>query len=169
MSRLVRARGFTLIELMIVVAILSVVAVLAVVSYGKYVRRAARSEVVAMLGEIRVKEEAYVTEYGSYYQATANESTFDPAATGFTPKTPNPSATTYWGPLGVKFPRPQLYCGYNTIAGAANTAPSGAVGAAMLGTPNTVWFYARAGCDFDNNGTISYFNIVYNNTIIQGF
>jgi type IV pilus assembly protein PilE len=161
-----RARGFTLIELMIVVAILSVVAVLAVVSYGKYIRRAARSEVVAMLGEIRIKEEAYVTEYGAYYSTTAAEATTDPTSTGFTPKTP--TAAT-WSPLGIKFPRSQLYCGYNTLAGAAGTAPNGAVGAALLGTPSTVWFYARAGCDFDNNGTISYFNIMYNNTVIQGF
>src|SRR5262252_3015676 len=101
-----RARGFTLIELMIVVAILSVVAVLAVVSYGKYIRRAARSEVVSMLGEIRIKEEAYVTEYGSYYGTTTAEATMDPTANGFTPKTP--TAAT-WANLGIKFPRPQLY------------------------------------------------------------
>src|SRR5262252_8240285 len=103
-----RARGFTLIELMIVVAILSVVAVLAVVSYGKYVRRAARSEVVAMLGEIRIKEEAYITEYGKYYNVTANETTLDPTLAGFKPQTP--TAAT-WSPLGVRFPRSQLYCG----------------------------------------------------------
>ena len=163
-----RSRGFTLIELMIVVAILSVVAVLAVISYGRYVRRAARSEVVAMLGEIRVKEEAYNAENGGYYSVTANETTFDPSTSTFKPKTP--TATT-WAPLGVKFPRSTLYCGYNAIAGTSAAAPTGTVGQSLVGTTVTsipTWFYARAGCDFDNNGTISYFNIVYNSTVIQG-
>jgi prepilin-type N-terminal cleavage/methylation domain-containing protein len=163
-----RDHGFTLIELMIVVAILSVVAVLAVISYGRYVRRAARSEVIAMLGEIRVKEEAYNAENGGYYGTTTTETTFDPTTTGFKPKTP--TATT-WSPLGIKFPRSTLYCGYNTIAGTSAAAPSGTVGAALIGTTVTntpVWFYARAGCDFDNNGTISYFNIAFNTTAIQG-
>jgi type IV pilus assembly protein PilE len=163
-----RSRGFTLIELMIVVAILSVVAVLAVISYGRYVRRAARSEVVATLGEIRVKEEAYNAENGGYYGTTTNEGTFDPATTNFKPKTPTVAT---WQPLGIKFPRSTVYCGYNTIKGDSSAAPTGSVGQALVGTTVTnipVWFYARAGCDFDNNGTISYFNIVYNSTVIQG-
>jgi type IV pilus assembly protein PilE len=163
------SKGFTLIELMIVVAILSVVAVLAVVSYGKYVRRAARSEVVSMLGEIRIKEEAYITEYGKYYNVTANEATLDPTVTGFKPQPP--TAAT-WSPLGVKFPRSQLYCGYTAIANTASpvAAPAGAAGLGLIGaSPTQEWFYARGGCDFDSNGTISYFTIVYNNTVIQGF
>ena len=163
-----RSRGFTLIELMIVVAILSVVAVLAVVSYGRYVRRAARSEVIAMLGEIRVKEEAYAAENGGYYNVTANETTFDPSTSSFKPKTP--TAAT-WSPLGIKFPRSTLYCGYNAIAGTSSAAPSGSVGQTLVGTnvsSQPIWFYARGGCDFDNNGTITYFNIAYNSTVIQG-
>jgi type II secretory pathway pseudopilin PulG len=158
---------------MIVVAILAIVAVLAVVSYGSYIRRAARSEVVAMLGEIRVKEEAFNTENGGYYGWAPNETTFDPSATGFNPKLPS-TANTVWKPLGIAFPRSQLYCGYNTLAGSGGTGngPAGAVGAALVpggANPQTPWFYARGACDFDSTGTLSYFNIVYSSTIIQGF
>jgi len=55
-------RGFTLIELMIVVAIISVLAVVAGTAYRKYADKARSSEVFAMFGEIRAKEEGYRAE-----------------------------------------------------------------------------------------------------------
>src|SRR5262249_19005698 len=116
--RFLRARGFTLIELMIVVAILSVVAVLAVVSYGRYIPRSARSEVVALFGEIRIKEEAYFSEQGTYLSTTTDENTFWPNPSVFTARDWNATGiNANWGTLGVKPPRSQVYCGYTAQAG----------------------------------------------------
>jgi prepilin-type N-terminal cleavage/methylation domain-containing protein len=158
-----QGRGFTLIELMIVVAILGVVAVLAVVSYGRYVRKAAKSEVMSMLGEMRAKEEAYIVENGTYLStSTANDETaVYPALLGAAEFTLKPWTTTPpapWLQLGVNPPRQQLYCGYVAIAGGANTNPIGAAGGAIFGSIARVgvggtmpqpWFYARACCDFE--------------------
>src|SRR3954447_16153781 len=65
-----RRKGFTLVELMIVVAIISVLAVVAGTAYRRYMDSARTTEAYAMLGEIRTKEEAYRAEQ-SQYAATA--------------------------------------------------------------------------------------------------
>jgi len=165
------ARGFTLIELMIVVAILSVVAALAITSYSRYLRHSARSEVLAMLGEIRIKEEAYLAEYSAYLTATHSlngtlETDVHPALLGsseFKIKSWGTPADTRWGDTGLAIhtPRTQLYCGYVAKAGAASTGPgSGTAGASILsGAPTSgsnitvPWFYARGCCDFDSTSS----------------
>jgi type IV pilus assembly protein PilA len=59
-------RGFTLIELMIVVAIIGTIAAIAIPNYMKFQCRAKQSEVKVQLGAIRIAEEAYLTEYSVY-------------------------------------------------------------------------------------------------------
>src|SRR5262245_24606141 len=138
------ADGFTLIELMIVVAILSVVAVLAVSSSSRYVRHSAKSEVYAMLGEIRAKQEAYMAESGTYLSAThtaagTTDTDIHPQLAGaseFTTKNWQPLADTRWSTgLGVNPPPGQLYCGYVPFAGPGESKPRGGRGASPPGTP----------------------------------
>jgi prepilin-type N-terminal cleavage/methylation domain-containing protein len=151
--------GFTLVELMIVVAILTVVVSLAVVSYGKYIRKATKAEVTAMLGEIRVKEEAYFAENGYYASTAADEKTIYPAVLdGNGLQTHTWTSSGAWADLGVNPPRTQLYCGYNAFSGkcptgtACATYTPGTMGVTILGTssPTAPWFYARACCDFNS-------------------
>lgn len=59
-------RGFTLVELMIVVAVVGVLAVIALVGFQKYQRSAASGEARAMLQNIRGSEDAYKAEVLSY-------------------------------------------------------------------------------------------------------
>ena len=59
-------KGFTLIELMIVVAIIGILAAIAIPNFLNYQCKAKQSEAKANLGSIALCEEAYCAEYDTY-------------------------------------------------------------------------------------------------------
>ncbi len=65
-----RRRGFTLLELMIVVAIIAILAALAVPTYTGYITRTRRAAATACLSEYANYMERYYTTNLSYYQDT---------------------------------------------------------------------------------------------------
>lgn len=65
-----RTAGFTLIELMIVVAIIAIIAAIALPSYQEYVRRAHRTDAQAALMELSQFMERHYTQHQSYQGAT---------------------------------------------------------------------------------------------------
>jgi type IV pilus assembly protein PilE len=60
------ARGFTLIELMVVVALVAILAAVAMPSYGDYLRRGALPEAFTHLSDLRVKMEQYYQDNRNY-------------------------------------------------------------------------------------------------------
>jgi type IV pilus assembly protein PilA len=63
-------KGFTLIELMIVVAIIGVLAAIAIPNFLNYQCKAKQSEAKSGLGTIRTAQEAYFAEHDTYsYEA----------------------------------------------------------------------------------------------------
>ena len=64
-----RSRGFTLIELMIAVAIIAILAAIAIPSYSEYIRRSRITEAVSALSGMRVKMEQYFQDNRTYVGA----------------------------------------------------------------------------------------------------
>ena len=61
-----RTKGFTLIELMIVVAIIGILSAIAIPAYTDYVTRAKISEATSTLADLRVKMEQYFLDNRTY-------------------------------------------------------------------------------------------------------
>lgn len=66
-----RKHGFTLIELMITIAIIALLAAIAVPSYTDYVTRSKFTEAFGHLGDLRVKMEQYYQDNRRYSTTTA--------------------------------------------------------------------------------------------------
>lgn len=67
-----RVRGFTLIEVMIVVAIVGILAAVAYPSYTDYVRRSRIAEATGDLSAVRVRLEQYYQDNRNYGSTAAN-------------------------------------------------------------------------------------------------
>lgn len=65
-------RGFTLIELMIVVGILGILAAIAYPNYMEYIQRSNRSEGQALLQDAAASQERFFAQNNSYVTATAD-------------------------------------------------------------------------------------------------
>jgi len=61
-----RAKGFTLIELMIVVVVVAIIAAVALPSYTQYIKRGKIQEATSTLADLRVKMEQYYMDNRRY-------------------------------------------------------------------------------------------------------
>jgi prepilin-type N-terminal cleavage/methylation domain-containing protein len=159
-------RGFTLVEMLIVVAIIGVLSVVAGTAYRRYMDSARTTEAYSMLGEIRAREEAYKAEYSTYAAWTTDEATAhtypivdgsckEPCYKSATVSPPDgwPALQNATTGLGINPARAQLQCGYITNAGGANVAASGTICQALFNNaaPTAMWWCAIAICDNDGN------------------
>ena len=94
-----RNQGFTLIELMIVVAVIGVLAAIAIPNYNEYVQRSRITRAVAALSDMRVKLEQYFQDNRTYVGACAagTVAPLPPAGDNpdFTISCPTLTATTF--------------------------------------------------------------------------
>ena len=128
-------KGFTLIELMIVVAIIGILAAIAIPNFINYQKRAKTSEARTNLGAIRTSEEAYASTADTYLDAAWNPDA-DPDGT----KRAWTAGVAGWTDIGYE-PKGNIYFSY-LISGSTATT-----------------FTAVARGDFDDDGTNSTFTI----------
>ncbi len=154
MSKSSKNQGFTLIELMIVVAILGVLAAVAVAAYGEYVKRSRKSEAVAILSSVRIKQEAYRATFHQYANLNG-DGWYPTGAPSDQPREWDPDDTPAWRQLGV-IPGDRVYYSYYGQAGAPGTAPVTSSGfrtaVAPIDSTNDFWYGAMAAEDLGTSG-----------------
>jgi prepilin-type N-terminal cleavage/methylation domain-containing protein len=169
-----RARGFTLIEAMVVVVLVGVLAVLATLSYRRWVHTTYLDEAQDMVSNIRAAEESFRAENGGYLSISNGLGpSFDYPAT-----TPGRFKTAWGGPCGVCAtatqwslltiqPSAPLSFGYSLQAG--NAPPVGnpnqkptlsitpKVGGTALDLTNMTYpfYFIEADGDLDGNGVFT--------------
>jgi type IV pilus assembly protein PilA len=110
MLRLLKSKkGFTLIELMIVVAIIGILAAIAIPNFLTFRLKAKTSEAKSNLGAIRTVEEAYKAEEDEYYPNAGTIARY-PGSVGTTKQVWTASATAF-SALGFE-PAGQVYYDY---------------------------------------------------------
>lgn len=120
------SRGFTLVEVAIVVVIVAILSVLGIVSYRRYVANAHMAEATNMTGNIRAAQEAHKAETGVYAKVSNTANAYYPAAS------PGKFVTQWGGPcsncvkpnawdlINVKSAKPVIF-GYSAYSGLAGT------------------------------------------------
>lgn len=155
--------GFTLVELMVVVAIVGVLAALATYGVRKYVLEAKKAEASSMLVQIRAAEEAYKDETFQYLGLTDGFSSWHPTATPDDGKRGWDSGTTDVGtrvfrPLGV-LPDGLVLYSYSVVAGNAGETPAAVTTASRtitFPTASAPYYIAMAMGDLNGDGTFTY-------------
>lgn len=172
------SRGFTLVELMVVVTIVGVLATLGLVILGKHQKASRTYETLAMVQSIRIAQERWRSENLTYLNVSA-QNPDDPTGQGgeWFPRNPVGSSL---GDRRVSFlqaaaahpqgqawimlnptSNPLVYGGYKTNAGMSDqamTAPEYTVaGGFSWPAASESWYVIQAVMDTDMDGNVAYY------------
>ncbi len=157
-------RGFTLMELMIVVVIIGILATVAGQSYKRFARRARVQEAISLLGDIRIKQENYFQTYHRYVSSGNGDADFWPKDINWTQlntlwgidctKPGDVAANPGWCALGAGY-RASETANFQLVVVARDPAAPAAPNPKYVQNPNVDWWYARARADFDVDGVFS--------------
>ena len=161
-------RGFTLIELMVAVAVLAILTTTAVVSYKRYIRKGRMTEAIAFLSDIKMKQATYFSMYGHYVDTSAapasySDSDYYPPTVGDKPVAwdidcpDDQNSFPGWCSLGCRpTDRRSVSFQYVTVGWqTGDPNPSNA----FIQDPTRNWWFAVARGDLDGNTIYSTFLI----------
>lgn len=174
-------RGFTLLELMVVVTILAVLGTIAVVSYKYYIRRARLTEGKELLMDVKMKQEQYFSTYSQYVSSGASDAedwfptTADPAEPlkwlwSFNCATVGEGDPARgWCDLGFK-PSNSSWFQLFTVGWRSQSPPNPS--ASQFGFPKELntgkrWFYGAARARFDNEQEYIYVMTSQSSEIVE--
>ena len=154
-----RARGFTLVELMVVVMLVGILASVGVSYFRSEVAASKTSEAAAVIQAIRAAEEAYRSENQTYLDVSTEGAWYPSGTFGRTVRTWEQKAGTHadlarWQLLGPRVTQPVMF-GYLVYAGAPGIRPTKAMyltNNPNFGTPTGPWYIIQARADADSNG-----------------
>ena len=164
-----RSSGFTLVELLVVVAMVGILAALAVVGYRKYVASAGSAEAMAMIQLIRHGETQYKVDAYQYLgcsgcgaggcapgggSLTAYYPMATPGHTKSSWEQPSHSDYACWKQLSIRTDG-ALRFGYAVVAGGPSDAivqPSGFKELPALAQPTDPWYVIQAAGDSNDDG-----------------
>jgi len=150
-----RKAGFTLLEMMIVVAIIGILSAIAIPAFRSYIQRSRTAEAFTFLGEIRQRQEAYRAEFGQYCSVSGppGGGSFGTWAPAGLPTGGAVAAWTGtpgdWSMLGAAPDGPSRFQ-YRTVAGPPGTTPPGGLNY----DGSDFWYVAQAQADLDADGQV---------------
>lgn len=139
-------KGFTIIELMIVVAIIAFLSMVAVPTFSKFLAKAKRAEAYMNLSSIYAAQKAYWAEHGTYSDVLSGD-----GGIGWQPE----------GSINYSYGFPGAQ-GRNNFIGKLNTSLSGAGNAHA----DSQGFVAVAVGDIDGDGKPDVLTVDQNNNIV---
>jgi len=171
-DRIRKQHGFTLIELMIVVAIVAILVTVAIVSYTRYIKNGRILDGRAFITTIQARQESYFQRFGYYVDVTGHAfypalATDEPVAKEWCPSGTCPGNN--WDALGARPEKGSTYFQFivyasipvwdntnhvmvHALAGSAATLGIPAQPLATTGRPQHPWYYAIGQADMDGSG-----------------
>lgn len=128
-----RVGGFTLIELMVVIAIIAIIAAIAIPSYTEQVKKGRRAEAARFVGDLQLRLEQWRAENPCYGQSGAGGC---PAytASGTYPTVPNSTTSPYYT-IAIATAAPTAYSITATPTGVQSGDRCGVLTATQGGKP----------------------------------
>jgi prepilin-type N-terminal cleavage/methylation domain-containing protein len=152
-----RPRGFTLTELMIVVALVGTLAAIGVASFRRELDASKSSEAAAVIQAIRAAQETYRAENQRYLDVSGSAERWYPVSSFDDRRHPwinedHEDYTTGWKRLAAPVTQPVTFR-YVVRAGMPGTNFPTLPVAVNLGTAVDPWYVIRARADANENGT----------------